>query len=187
LRRITQELGRRLVAEGILSKKDDLYFLSFKEALDFFAGNNEDHYKKQIQKNKAYYNSFRNFEKPNEIIPNQGPWEKRQYSETNSFRGIACSPGVIEGEVSVVISIDKLDQLRTETILVTKFTDTGWTPVFSKIAGLITETGGLLSHGAIVSREFGIPAVLAVSGITEQLKSGMRVRLNGDTGQVTVL
>ena len=81
--------------------------------------------------------------------------------------GTSASPGVATGRVRVVDSIEQLPEVREGEILVTSNTDPGWTAVFSKIGGLITETGGILSHGAVVSREYGIPAVTAVKGATK--------------------
>jgi pyruvate,water dikinase len=82
----------------------------------------------------------------------------------------------------VVDSIEHLSEVKESEILVTSNTDPGWTAVFSKIGGLVTETGGILSHGAVVSREYGIPAVTAVKGATKILKTGQQVTLDGNDG-----
>ena len=82
----------------------------------------------------------------------------------------------------VRILVEHLSEVREDEILVTSNTDPGWTAVFSKIGGLVTETGGILSHGAVVSREYGIPAVTAVKGATKILKTGQKVTLDGNEG-----
>ncbi len=100
------------------------------------------------------------------------------------LRGIPCSPGIVEGRVRVVLNIDQGAQFEKGEILVTRATNPGWTPMMVLAGGIITEIGGALSHGAIIAREFGIPMIAAVSGITELLKSGQWVRMNGQTGTI---
>lgn len=100
--------------------------------------------------------------------------------------GTSASPGVATGPVRVVDSIEQLSEVREGEILVTSNTDPGWTAVFSKIAGLITETGGILSHGAVVSREYGIPAVTAVKGATKIFITGQRITLDGNEGLIYI-
>jgi phosphoenolpyruvate synthase/pyruvate phosphate dikinase len=91
------------------------------------------------------------------------------------------------GTVRVVTSLDEIHLLRTGDILVTKTTDPGWTPVLGLVAGVVTEVGGMLSHAAVIGREYGIPAVLNLKGATSLLKTGMRVRVDGATGLVEIL
>jgi rifampicin phosphotransferase len=106
--------------------------------------------------------------------------------DTARMTGTAASPGMVTGVVRVVRSIDELKTVEYGEILVATNTDPGWTAVFSKIGGLITETGGILSHGAVVSREYGIPAVTAVKGATKIFKSGQRITLNGNEGLIYI-
>ena len=103
------------------------------------------------------------------------------------MKGIACSYGIIEAEVFIAKTTKDADTMPEGKILVTQFTDPAWTVYFSKIKGLITETGGILSHGAIISREYGIPAVLGVSNSTNKLKTGDMVRLNGSNGIIEII
>jgi pyruvate,water dikinase len=100
--------------------------------------------------------------------------------------GTSASPGVVSGPVRVVYSIENLSEVREGEILVTSNTDPGWTAVFSKIGGLITETGGILSHGAVVSREYGIPAVTAVKGATKIFITGQWITLDGNEGLIYI-
>ena len=95
--------------------------------------------------------------------------------DKNAIYGAAASPGTFNGVARVVKSIEELSQLKDNEILVTSNTDPAWTAVFSKIGGLITETGGILSHGAVISREYRIPAVTAVKGATKIFKTGEEI------------
>ncbi len=100
--------------------------------------------------------------------------------------GTAASAGVIEGVVRVVLDPSQ-DTLHHGEILVAPYTDPGWTPLFVHAAGVITEVGGLMTHGAVVAREYGIPAVVSVEKATERLRTGQRVRLDGTRGFVLPL
>jgi phosphoenolpyruvate synthase/pyruvate phosphate dikinase len=101
-----------------------------------------------------------------------------------SFKGIPASQGVLTAAVRVLGSIEDIWQVQAGEILVVPRTDPGWTPVFSKIGGLITETGGILSHGAVVSREYGIPAVTNIYDACRVFKTGQRVTIDGVKGEV---
>ena len=100
--------------------------------------------------------------------------------------GTGCCPGVVEALVTVVTSPEDAGDLSGR-ILVTDRTDPGWIPLFPPAAGLLVERGGLLSHSAIVAREMGLPTVVGIRGLTRVLKTGMRVRLNGQTGRIEIL
>jgi len=98
--------------------------------------------------------------------------------------GTSASPGIVTSYVGVVESIEHLPKVLENEILITSNTDPGWTPVFAKLGGLITETGGILSHGAVVSREYGIPAVTAVKNTTSFFKDGQIITLDGNEGVI---
>ncbi|MEM8639926.1 MAG: glycerol-3-phosphate acyltransferase [Cyanobacteria bacterium P01_G01_bin.54] len=103
------------------------------------------------------------------------------------LQGIAVSAGAIEGEVQLLKSMQTIPPLDANTILVVPYTDAGWSPLLAQVGGIIAEAGGRLSHGAIVAREYGIPAVFDVPGALHQLQTGQRVRLDGDRGTVEIL
>ena len=101
--------------------------------------------------------------------------------------GLSASPGVVVGRVRVVRSVDDLASVEDGEILVAELTAPSWAPVFASIAGTITETGGMMSHTAIVCREYGLPAVTGVARATVHLRTGQCVRLDATAGTVTVL
>jgi pyruvate,water dikinase len=101
--------------------------------------------------------------------------------------GLAASPGIAEGTARLVQSLDEFDQVRDGEILVCRMTNPAWVVLFTKIAGLVTDAGGVAAHPAVVSREFGIPAVVGTSTATQRINTGDRVRVNGSTGVVEIL
>ena len=104
-----------------------------------------------------------------------------------SVKGLGASAGVFEGVARVVESADEFDQVKKGEVLVCKMTSPSWVVLFTKIGGLVTDSGGALSHPAVVSREFGIPAVVGTRTATQMIKTGQRVRLNGASGLVDIL
>ena len=103
-----------------------------------------------------------------------------------SLAGSPVSPGSVEGRVRVVLDPRRADLLPGE-ILVCPGTDPSWTPLFLTAAGLVMEVGGMMTHGAVVAREYGIPAVVGVDRATERLRTGQRIALNGSTGEIRLL
>jgi phosphohistidine swiveling domain-containing protein len=108
-------------------------------------------------------------------------------STTGEVRGLAASPGVVEGSARYVASLDEFDQVQDGEILVCRMTNPAWVVLFTKISGLVTDAGGAVSHPAVVAREFGIPAVVGTTNGGERIKTGDRVRVNGTTGVVEIL
>jgi phosphohistidine swiveling domain-containing protein len=105
-----------------------------------------------------------------------------------SVQGIGASPGVVEGTVQVLRSLRQLPtQLSRQTILVVPYTDAGWSPILAQVGGIVAEVGGRLSHGAIIAREYGIPAVMDITQATQRFKNGQRVRIDGYRGIVEIL
>ena len=101
--------------------------------------------------------------------------------------GIGRSPGVVEGIARVVRTVDEFDEVRDGDILVCQMTNPAWVVLFTKIAGLVTDTGGTTSHPAVLSREFGIPAVIGTSVATQRIATGDRIRVDGTAGRVEIL
>ncbi len=186
-RRIFMEYGRRLAGRGIIVRQDDIFFLSKEETFAVAKG--------ELPGMNAGIASRRaEFEKYKDVLPPKFLKGRVEFDDTLVLKGnilkvtgTSASPGVATGPVRVVESIDEIRTVRSGEILVTSNTDPGWTPVFSQLAGLITETGGILSHGAVVSREYGIPAVTAVKGAKQIFKTGQRITVDGNDGVIYLL
>jgi len=103
------------------------------------------------------------------------------------FQGVACSSGVVTGRARVISDLHQADRFQSGEILVAPYTNPGWTPLFSLAAGIVMEEGGLMSHGAVVARECGIPAVLQIDRATEIFQDGDLLRVNGTVGVVEVV
>jgi pyruvate,water dikinase len=103
------------------------------------------------------------------------------------LQGVAASPGVVEGPARVIFSPSQLDEVQAGEVLVCPITAPSWAPVFSKIAGAVSDIGGIMAHAAIVSREYGLPAVVGTGFGTKSIKTGQRVRVDGGRGIVTIL
>ena len=185
IRSIYYELGRRLLKKKVIAEVEDVFFLYPEQVLDLFEGNTE--HLETIRKNKIIFEGYRNFDRPNEIWVEQTAVSKRVNKSSKLLNGIACSNGLVEGVAYIAHSVIDAEKMPEGMIMVTKFTDPAWTVYFSKITGLITETGGMLSHGAIISREYGIPAILAVPDALKLIKTGDKLRINGSDGSVEIL
>jgi pyruvate,water dikinase len=113
-------------------------------------------------------------------------WQKGPSGATE-LRGLAVSAGLVTGRARVVLSPDHLDEVEEGEILVTELTSPSWAPVFGRIAGTVTETGGMMSHVAIVCREYGLLAVTGVSRAIQCIRTGQLLQVDGSTGIVTIL
>jgi pyruvate, water dikinase len=114
-------------------------------------------------------------------------WLEGGSGDGNELRGIAASPGLAEGPARVITTVEQLDQVRSGEILVCPITAPSWAPVFARIQGAVSDIGGIMSHAAIVSREYGLPAVVGTGFGTKQIQTGQRIRVDGDSGVVTIL
>jgi len=183
------EAGRRFAADGRLAREADIFMLSIREIADLAEGRlTGADVAGPIEFRRAMYDGYSDFWPPHElgggIADGQAPGVAR---DTDDLIGLGCSPGVVEGVARVVPSLAEIGQLRRGDILVTRFTDPGWTTALGLVPAVVTEVGGLLSHAAVIGREYGIPAVLNVAGATEALRSGQRIRVDGGSGRVTIL
>lgn len=185
-RRIYKEYARRFLAKGIIAKEEEIFFLSKEEIFALAKGEGWE----ALKEMPARIEEFRSWkgELPPKFLKGGVEFDDTVQVEAGAARltGTSASPGVATGRVRVVDSIEQLPEVREGEILVTSNTDPGWTAVFSKIGGLITETGGILSHGAVVSREYGIPAVTAVKGATKIFITGQLITLDGNEGLIYI-
>jgi phosphohistidine swiveling domain-containing protein len=114
-------------------------------------------------------------------------WRAQSEDRSGVLAGLAASPGVVEGPARVIFRADQLDELKQGEILVAPSTSPSWTPVFARIVAAVSDIGGVMSHAAIVAREYGLPAVVGAAGATKRIRTGDRLRVDGTAGTVTVL
>ena len=183
----TIKLAKVYYNKGIIKDLDDIWYLKIYDLFEFIE-NKKDviELKKVIERNKKYYASFRNFKSENEIGEVFNKETVQIKTNTKEIVGIGCNNGVITGIARVVQNIEEIDKLQVGDILVTKFTDTGWTSKFAILKGIVTECGGILCHGAIVSREYGIPCIVSCYDVTKKIKDGSKITINGSTGEVFI-
>lgn len=179
--------AEKLVNEKVIQNAEDVFFLTFDEFRELVSTHVVNH--DMINKRKAEQLYFEKLTPPRvytsdgEIIT--GTY-KRDHLPGNALAGIAVSSGIVEGRARVILDL-KDASLEEGDILVTTFTDPSWTPLFVSIAGLVTEVGGLMTHGAVIAREYRLPAVVGVEGATQLIKDGQRIRVNGSDGFVEFL
>ena len=185
-RKLFLEYGRRLTERGLLDQPSDIFFLSKEEVFELCAKSGDR--RSEIAVRRADFERYRDVLPPKFLRGNvEFDDTVARGADTVRVTGVSASPGVVTGRIRVVQNIEALPTVREGEIMVTSNTDPGWTAVFSKLGGLITETGGILSHGAVVSREYGIPAVTAVKDATGFFRTGQRVTLDGNDGTIYIL
>ena len=184
------ESGAELVRQGIIEQADDLVFLHLGELKGLAAGYAID-WKALVAERRALYAREKlRRQVPRLLLSDGRAFYDGMRSTTQQGAGVLIgspvSPGVVEGIVHVVFD-PHTSQLAPGEILVCPGTDPAWTPLFLAAGGLVMEVGGLMTHGSVVAREYGIPAVVGVHEVTSQLKSGQRVRVDGSRGEVVIL
>lgn len=179
--------AERLVQAGVLHEKEDIYYLTFEELQEAVRTNKLD--QQVIGKRKEEYRLYEKLTPPR-VITSDGEIITGQYKRENipaeAIAGLAVSSGIIEGRARVILKMEDAN-IEEGDILVTTFTDPSWTPLFVSIKGLVTEVGGLMTHGAVIAREYGLPAVVGVEDATRVIKDGQRIRVNGTDGYVEIL
>ncbi|UOE59228.1 phosphoenolpyruvate synthase [Priestia filamentosa] len=179
--------AEQLVQEGVIHKKEDIYYLTFEEFHEVVRTNKLDY--GIISKRKDEYKLYEKLTLPR-VITSDGEIIIGEYKRENlpseAIVGLPVSSGVIEGKARVILNMEDAD-LEDGDILVTTFTDPSWTPLFVSIKGLVTEVGGLMTHGAVIAREYGLPAVVGVENATKLIKDGQRIRINGTDGYIEIL
>ncbi len=202
LRLVLIAIGKKLIEAGLLDDPEDVMYLRYNELRLLMTNPSAVEARALVsqrrdERERAYQIRPREWvgtaTKTALAFPYNALWgfPEKFYKEppkkTGEVRGLAASPGVVEGKARNVASLEQFDQVHEGEILVCRMTNPAWVVLFTKIVGLITDAGGVTSHPAVVSREFGIPAVVGTSNATERIKTGDRVRVNGSTGLVEVL
>lgn len=188
IRIYTIELAKLFAQERIIDNVDDIWFLKVGDIWNYLDNKiTSKEIKETIAKNKIYYNSYRNFMSENEIGQNLHGQDEEKNNSNNLIKGLGANNGKIVGTARVIESFDEIDRLQKNDILVTKFTDTGWTPKFAILSGIVTEYGGILCHAAIVSREYGIPAIVSCHDVMTKIRDGQKIMIDGSAGIVTIM
>jgi rifampicin phosphotransferase len=179
--------AEKLVQAGVIHEKEDIYYLTLEELGEVVRINKLDY--QIVSKRKDEYKLYEKLTPPR-VITSDGEIIMGEYKRENipaeAFIGLPVSSGVIEGRARVILNIEDAD-LEAGDILVTAFTDPSWTPLFVSIKGLVTEVGGLMTHGAVIAREYGLPAVVGVENATKLIKDGQRIRVHGTEGYIEIL
>jgi len=185
-RALLQE-AERLVQAGVLCETEDIFYLTLQELQDVVRTRRVD--ETLMRRRKDEFKWFQSLTPPR-VMTSEGESVAGVYGRegvpAGALVGLAVSAGVVEGRARVILDMAKAD-LDEGDILVTSFTDPGWTPLFVAIKGLITEVGGLMTHGAVIAREYGLPAVVGVEDATRLIRDGQRIRVNGTEGYVEIL
>ncbi|MFC5826028.1 rifamycin-inactivating phosphotransferase [Nonomuraea insulae] len=185
-RALMEEAGK-LVERGIIKRPEDVYFLSLEE-LRKVVGTGELDYS-IISRRREAHETYQKLVPPR-VITSEGEVISGEYDAgtlpEGALAGIAVSSGVVEGRARVILSMEQAD-VQEGDILVTVFTDPSWSPLFVSVKGVVMEVGGVMTHGAVVAREYGLPAVVGVEGATRRIEDGQLIRVNGSEGYVEIL
>lgn len=194
-------LGRFLTESSLIEEPEDIFFLKYHEINDFFAGTDmlPLGLRELIRVRKEQFEEVSRLRPPDYLLLSEGEYydgtqadfrspgvSAPDHGSGNVLYGIGACGGRATGKARVLESVLHADQLKAGEILVTRQTDPGWGPVFPLIRGLVMERGGMLSHGAIIAREFGIPAVVGIPKVTDSISTGQTIVVDGDKGYVMV-
>ena len=190
VRAMALEMGRRLAQNHVLKNPEDIFFLTMEEVEPVRKGTAGFDVKQTIAERRAEYEQNLTLSPPPVVI---GKFDPRQAvpvamdAKAEVLTGLAVSAGVATGPARVILRADTRESVLPGEILVAPFTDPGWTPYFITAAGIVMDQGGLLSHGSIVAREYGIPAVVNVGPATRIIKTGQTLQVDGNRGVVKIL
>ncbi|MFD9592624.1 rifamycin-inactivating phosphotransferase [Kitasatospora sp. NPDC059973] len=179
--------AERLVEAGVLTEREDAFHLTFQELHTVVRTHRVD--AGLLRRRKDAFRSYHALTPPR-VLTSDGEALTGSYRRDDvpagALVGVPVSAGTVEGRARVVLDMAKAD-LEAGDILVTAFTDPSWSPVFVGIAGLVTEVGGLMTHGAVIAREYGLPAVVGVERATRLIRDGQRIRVHGTDGFIEIL
>ncbi|MER6603599.1 rifamycin-inactivating phosphotransferase [Streptomyces parvus] len=177
----------RLVRDGVLAEREDVYYLTFQELEDVVRSHRVDD--RLIARRREEFRSYETLTPPR-VLTSDGDAVTGSYRRNDvpagALAGLAVSTGSVEGRARVILDLADAE-LEEGDILVTRFTDPSWSPLFLGVAGLVTEVGGLMTHGAVIAREYGLPAVVGVEEATRLIRDGQRIRVHGTDGYVEIL
>jgi phosphoenolpyruvate synthase/pyruvate phosphate dikinase len=181
------EEAERLVQAHVLREKEDIYYLRFEELQDVVRTNQVDG--DLIRQRKDAFGSYQALTPPR-VLTSDGEiivgTYRRDDLPADALAGLPVSAGTVEGRARVILDMAEAD-LEAGDILVTAYTDPSWTSLFVAVEALVTEVGGLMTHGAVIAREYGLPAVVGVEHATRLIRDGQRIRVHGTDGYVEIL
>jgi len=190
VRRVLLVLGQRLHEQGSLSSSDDIFFLEVSELEPAMTGGASFDWRERIASRRRDYETSLKLNPPRVVNgrfdPNAPAWPVAD-ADAELLTGIPVSPGIATGSARVILRADDHEQVLPGEILIAPFTDPAWSPYFVTAAGVVMEQGGILSHGSIVAREYGLPAVTNVASATRIIRTGDLVQVDGNRGGVSVL
>ncbi|GAA1949056.1 rifamycin-inactivating phosphotransferase [Amycolatopsis minnesotensis] len=181
------EEAERLVRAGLFAERDDVFYLRFQELHDVVRANEADG--ELIRRRKEAFKSYQALTPPR-VLTSEGEAVVGAYQREDvpegALVGLPVSTGTVEGRARVILDVAEA-ALEADDILVTAYTDPSWSPLFVSVKGLVTEVGGQMTHGAVIAREYGLPAVVGVEQATRLIRDGQRIRVNGTNGYVEIL
>jgi pyruvate,water dikinase len=196
LRRIVLEIGRRLIADGRLERWDDIFFLTAEDIDALLSGSAmfPDGMRALVALRREEHAKLARIAPPDSLTLREGeyfsaaqPPAASSTAGRTALEGLGACGGVVTARATVLADVKESARLRAGDVLVTRQTDPGWGPVFPLISGLVVERGGMLSHGAIIAREFGIPSVVGVKDATRRILQGSVVTVDGNRGTVRIV
>jgi len=190
IRKMLLELGQRLRDKDVLENEDDIFFLRYEEIAPVVNKNADFDIHETIRARRAEYDKNCSITPPDFVF---GPFDPDTYipeaidEQAQVLDGLGVSPGTATSKARVILRADTEEQLLAGEILVAPFTDPGWTPYFVPASAIVMDEGGVFSHGSIVAREYGLPAVVNVGDATKIIKTGQTIQVDGDRGVVRIL
>jgi pyruvate,water dikinase len=178
------------IQSGLLTSTGDIFFLEFAEVRQVVDGDSNklnSQLKELVEQRRSQLEKDRGLDVPFLVYGNAPPVSPSPASSASLLKGIGASPGRVEGRIKVLRNLQTTSEIDRDTIVVVPYTDSGWAPILARSGGLIAEVGGRLSHGAIVAREYKLPAVMDIHNATVILHDGQRVQIDGQLGTVQIL
>ncbi|MBF0225834.1 MAG: hypothetical protein HQK76_10295 [Desulfobacterales bacterium] len=185
IRRFTLAIAKHLIEMDLIDEENDIFFLPVDYIFSIIEGKYlKEDIKSFIKKNKSYYLSFRNLK--TDEIGKKYVYKASHHIPVNKkvLKGIGCSSGIVTGKAKIINSFYDLENIQKEDIIITTYADSSWAFKFSIASGIAAENGGILSHSALIAREYGIPAVFGIYGLTSIIKNGDFITLNGNNGEI---
>ncbi|MBP9477561.1 MAG: phosphoenolpyruvate synthase [Sebaldella sp.] len=189
VRGIILEEAYEMEKQNVLPNKEDVFYFSLDEIIEIATGSYKKNIKETLIERKE---DFKIYEKltPPRVMTSNGEIItgkiKNSKAPEGTLTGTAASSGIVEGIARVVLTVSEAD-LKSGEIMIAPFTDPAWTPLFNSVSGLVIEVGGMMTHGSVIAREYGIPAVVGVNNATKIIKTGDKIRVNGTEGYVEIL